>query len=472
MMKKVYLVRIDISGIQNFIFDIKSDGAAKALKAKSLFVLKLGQYIVKTFQNVFDDTHVFYEGGGNALISVKTDDEQISTVVKHFQTINEEGLQVAIAYSAFEDKDFKSISVELMSILNIKKNRQFFETHSKSLKNLYPWEKYADHLFKAENFSFKLKSHKDYEEIPVIISDLAEDPIMITPRKGLKNLDFTEIARDESIKGADYIGALKMDIDNLGSVFEKIDNTSSFQLISNLISKFFKEEIHRIINTYYKNKIYVVFSGGDDCFFIGKWSILIHLAIEIRDNFDKYVKEAEKKETDFQGTGIDQISLSASVVIANHKFPMSKIGYIAEEELHNAKYNSKNKNSISIFGYVLGWSELLKAKELMELLVDLVENKDESRSLIQYVIKSHKGFEPLLRNAKSGKVNIPKVWRLKYYLRNIKTNNENTVEEIFSNYEKAIIDAFMGRNNYNPDLYIVAARWAELLTKNKESENA
>lgn len=43
-----FLLKVDISGIQNFIFDIPSDKASKNLKARSFYVYSL-TYFAETF---------------------------------------------------------------------------------------------------------------------------------------------------------------------------------------------------------------------------------------------------------------------------------------------------------------------------------------------------------------------------------------------------------------------------------------
>jgi CRISPR-associated protein Csm1 len=92
--------------------------------------------------------------------------------------------------------------------------------------------------------------------------------------------------------------------------------------------------------------------------------------------------------------------------------------------------------------------------------------KEESKSLINRIKSSDIGFDKLQQNACNGKIDIPKVWRLKYYLkRNISEKNKAEVEKLFDEYTEAILNAFMKHQTSNPDLYPVAARWAELLMK-------
>jgi hypothetical protein len=70
----------------------------------------------------------------------------------------------------------------------------------------------------------------------------------------------------------------------------------------------------------------------------------------------------------------------------------------------------------------------------------------------------------IFRLVEPQKKEMPKVWRLKYFLqRNIK--NKDRVEPIFDDYSQALLRRYVGNKSQNPDVYLVASRWAELLLK-------
>lgn len=62
-----YLVKGDISGIQDFIFSVKSEKASKSLKGRSFFVQALSKLGIHLLQKELgeNNTKVFYDGGGN-----------------------------------------------------------------------------------------------------------------------------------------------------------------------------------------------------------------------------------------------------------------------------------------------------------------------------------------------------------------------------------------------------------------------
>ena len=71
---KKYIVKGDLSGIQDFIFDIPSKGAAKELKRRSLYVAALAEKLEKEHAKFFehDAFKVIYNGGGNLFYEIET----------------------------------------------------------------------------------------------------------------------------------------------------------------------------------------------------------------------------------------------------------------------------------------------------------------------------------------------------------------------------------------------------------------
>ncbi|MDR1583610.1 MAG: hypothetical protein LBS55_10220 [Prevotellaceae bacterium] len=274
-------------------------------------------------------------------------------------------------------------------------------------------------------------------------------------------LDFDAIA--EKSDGDDKMAAIKLDVDNLGQLFRDL-NEKDYKALSDALKDFFDKKLQQLIaGKKITQNIYVVFSGGDDCFLIGSWNVIFDLAIEIRNSFKDFQKELKQK---IQSLPKNEITFSAGIVVVPPKYPMIRLTEEVEEALDNSK-RANGKNSISVFGKTISWDEFEHSQEISKRLKILISEKGESRSLIERIKSSNIGFDKLQKNAQRGYINIPKVWRLKYYLRNVKKINQKEIEELFENYSQAIIKTFLGKGTVNPDLYPVAARWAELLLKNK-----
>ena len=76
---KKYIVKIDVSGIQKFIFDIPSKGAAKQLKARSFYVFAIPHIVQKMLEDTFQKSNVeiIYNGGGNLFAKVQEEEDAL-----------------------------------------------------------------------------------------------------------------------------------------------------------------------------------------------------------------------------------------------------------------------------------------------------------------------------------------------------------------------------------------------------------
>src|SRR5699024_892847 len=190
-----YIVKGDLSGIQNFIFNIPSKGAAKELKRRSLYVTNLAEELLLEDEEFFkkNDFKQIYIGGGNYFYEVKTDK-------------NEEELT-----EYFEQKSEKYILSELFPFFAfVKYTNSFQQTIQKVNKQML--KNKQQRLISLESFEEKNKiipKLKDGEGINYHYpKDDSGEPI-----------DFDHIA--ERGKGDPKLAALKLDIDQLGNIFRE-----------------------------------------------------------------------------------------------------------------------------------------------------------------------------------------------------------------------------------------------------------
>jgi CRISPR/Cas system-associated protein Cas10 (large subunit of type III CRISPR-Cas system) len=190
---------------------------------------------------------------------------------------------------------------------------------------------------------------------------------------------------------------------------------------------------------------------------IGSWNKIFELAIALRNQFAEF--QGKLKETIPSLLPKDEITFSAGIVVFQPHFPMLQLAEEAENALSASK-QADGKNSVTVFGKTLSWKEFENAQQLSDTLNDLINNTDErnreSKSLLQ-----------IFRLIEPQKKEMPKVWRLKYYLRrNVKSANEAAVKQIFDNYSQALLKRYIkAQGDENPDVYLVASRWAEILTR-------
>lgn len=239
-------------------------------------------------------------------------------------------------------------------------------------------------------------------------------------------LSFSNIA--ELSKGADKLGILKMDVDNLGKIItkgfdEKQINIARISTVSTMLDFYFsgflnkicqdfnflvEEDIcesckkisrkitlsqdeefttpanvyrmengNQLCNSCREKKtpvIYVNYAGGDDLLIVGPWDDIVQLSTSIRENFKEFTCHNR------------DINISAGISVVNKKFPIGRAAFLADDALHKSK--DKGKDSISLFGETVHWDTKEDIKGFNDLLdcslefEDLIENKDVSKSFV------------------------------------------------------------------------------------------
>ncbi len=358
------------------------------------------------------------------------------------------------------------------------------------LVNLFPvLEKFC---VKPNQYEFYIK---DYNKIPFKFFPT------VLPLKDNSVLSFEELAEQAVYsdgRGTKKIGVLKMDVDNLGKIFKdglnKNKSISRVATLSSEISLFFEGFINELLKQEeYKNSVYLIYAGGDDTFAVGAWNKIINFAKDV------YLKFRE-----FTSYNPD-ITLSAGIIIVNPHYPISRAAYEAEEALEKAKGFSDNildKNRICLFNEVFKWDvfehDLSEFKKLLnkedyinevfeelnefqivyylkEMLIEMI-NKGVSRGFLQRVKTAVKGFDNILKESIKGRIDVPKVWRLKYHIvRNYDKKNHPEVYEFARFIDLVVIHNLRAikqqKNNQklnlikNVNIFSVAARIAELETK-------
>lgn len=203
-------------------------------------------------------------------------------------------------------------------------------------------------------------------------------------------------------KGANKLGVLKMDVDNLGRIFSQgfenpeLENETSLSLsrlstLSSNLDLFFSGFINNICKKYrvynktckdskpipldidddkivnvYKEEpcdefsseniiptIYINYSGGDDLLVIGPYDDIISFSKEIHDCFKEWT------------CNNDSINLSGGISIVNNKFPIGKSAIMADEYLEASK--SCGKNMLTLFGETVPWETIGEYKGFDEL---------------------------------------------------------------------------------------------------------
>lgn len=264
----------------------------------------------------------------------------------------------------------------------------------------------------------------------------------------------------EELADKTYLGILRMDVDNLGSIFikglpEKDKSFSAYSTLSFMLDYFFSGYLNVIReNVKYKDCVNVLYSGGDDVFAVGRWDKLIDFASDIRNSFKAFV-------------GRDDISISAGISIVGNKYPIAKGAELAGIAEHRAKKdNNAAKDSINIFGETVSWKgEFGYVQEYKDQFVDLIEVENMSKAILHKimtygaVVRSNKEKE-----MRGEKPDLSFWWHTAYYLSRLRDRHKSNRKIVY------LCDDLKDRqltSIRSYELIAVAARWAELELRSK-----
>ncbi|MHA1974144.1 MAG: type III-A CRISPR-associated protein Cas10/Csm1 [Candidatus Hodarchaeales archaeon] len=239
----------------------------------------------------------------------------------------------------------------------------------------------------------------------------------------LNQLDETENARDGNVKdttvmakynstGIKRYGVLRMDIDSLGTIFQKRLRQGDMlrtSALSGMLTLFFEGWLNRIceqitsdwteqllalklidnekVNS--KSKLpYIIYSGGDDLFIIGVWDLLPLLAERIRHDLGSYVTRGNVQRNITTDNTVNpmnsHITISAGISVFHDKYPIYHAGEITKEALNerakNIVRNKGEKDAIDFLDTTVGWEHFDDLKKLAFKLVRLIKLGDEDEN--------------------------------------------------------------------------------------------
>src|SRR5690606_32307002 len=93
-----YLLKCDLSGIQTFIFNVPSKGAAKALKNRSVYVQEIADDCLKVLRDYFgqDNSRELYNGGGNFYLQVDQSEKTPDEIKECIAEIQQDYLEMVV----------------------------------------------------------------------------------------------------------------------------------------------------------------------------------------------------------------------------------------------------------------------------------------------------------------------------------------------------------------------------------------
>ncbi|MGH9839918.1 MAG: type III-A CRISPR-associated protein Cas10/Csm1, partial [Blastocatellia bacterium] len=294
-----------------------------------------------------------------------------------------------------------------------------------------------------------------------------------TPMKSEGEIaDFKDLA--EAADGVKWLGALRMDVDDLGRVLlEGLSRQATIARISALSESlrwFFESRVAGACRAQNrrggsgKDSVYLIHAGGDDLFVVGAWSALPPLAAAIRDEFHALV-------------GGDHVTLSAGIAVEGPAYPFHQLAADARRALEEgAKAFRPEKNAICFLQKPVGWRQFKRADHWRDELTKMLEDKRRRmpRAVLARLDEIHAIYEENARRQqrrrRDGRITLDEMkeerhfaqwqWRLVYHLDRFGRRHPDHQEKI-EQFQQEITreDARL-----IPLLRIIA-RWTELQTR-------
>ena len=291
-------------------------------------------------------------------------------------------------------------------------------------------------------------------------------------------------AMEAQAHGIPRLGVLRMDLDNLGRIFSsgfgKQANLSRIAALSFAVSLYFEGWVEVLAQRRNRNgrgdvergdRLYSIYSGGDDLFFVGSWDEVAELARQIRADLSRYAANHPG------------IHASAGIVLVGGKYPLSQAAQDAAKEEEEAKAlrwfqngQARSKDAVSFLGVSLPWEQfglaecekagLENAHSAMHLLSELINEKNTNRALLRRLIRIHAQYQKVEdKRHKAGEDQNrvrdeqplwgPWMWQGYYFLSRMARYSEKADIQGLADTLKA--DNFRSLNWIG-----LAARWAEL----------
>ncbi len=290
--------------------------------------------------------------------------------------------------------------------------------------------------------------------------------------------------------GLKRLGVLRMDVDNLGVLFaEGLGERATLSRIASLsfaISLFFEgwvAELARRQNGNGQERVYSIYSGGDDLFFVGSWDAMPELARAIRADLSRFA------------AGHPGVHASAGIALVDGKYPLYQAAENAGRAESQAKAlrwvsregnNERQKDAVSFLGQALPWERFgLEACEhagintahaLMHLLRNMMEQesgdgKGAPQALLRRLLGLSEQYEEANRKrrkagedqTRAGQPQVlwgPWMWRGFYTLTRMADHRKTEAEvraQIRDLRDQLEKDRFTSMEHIG-----LAARWAEL----------
>jgi len=192
-----------------------------------------------------------------------------------------------------------------------------------------------------------------------------------TPVSGEGSIrEFDEMAKVS--RGSKMIGYLKLDIDNLGRrLIEYCETISDFLTFSEIVSFIMEGCIEHMLSIEEgdRDRLYLIYSGGDDLFLVGSWDAVVEATERMYRGLRGILKMDHGGPT-----------LSAALNIEDPKTPVKVCSETLSEKLKKVK--EAGKDGVMIIGRKISWDGFMNSLETAKKISQYIDEGLVSRSFI------------------------------------------------------------------------------------------
>ena len=292
--------------------------------------------------------------------------------------------------------------------------------------------------------------------------------------------------------GVKRLGVLRMDVDDLGKLFAEGfgDNAtlSRVAALSFAISLFFEGWVEVLAERIGKTedgqqRLYSIYSGGDDLFFVGSWDAVVELTRAIRADLTSFAARHPG------------VHASAGIALVGGKYPLyqaAKDAGVAEGQAKSLRWRGgdgrmRRKDAVSFLGRALGWrlfgmedceveglGSTHQLAHRLERMVKPKENKGEGvpQALLHALIRLYEMYETAAEHRRrlgEDRTQVgeeqaywgPWMWRGYYFLKRMAGRYKGSTGKAIAD----LADSLHGERFRAIEWIGLAARWAELLVR-------
>lgn len=471
----------DLSGIQQFLYNISSKKAAVSLKGRSYY---LQQYMLNVCSKIVEavkttgaeETEVIYNSGGKFYILTQNNDAIKQTIDSCAKMAQKElwqkhmgQLGICISYVPFDENYDDSVDIG-------------------GKKNLNPgilWKIVNAQFHRQKNQKYKEEILNEFDSFfnPITVGGLTkvcavtgiessdcvklEDDLYVLPsvkeqiQLGMDSRNKDNFKKFEEYADKTKLGVLRMDVDGLGKRFEVgFKSITEYKFFSKRLEDFFENETKEIQKEKeFCDYLNIIYAGGDDLFVVGRWD-------KVADFAERIHKEVDARFSQ------DGITISGGMVIVNPKFPIAKAAELAGMAEDAAKqFQNGDKNAFCLFGKTVSWNDEFEVvKYYRDKFVTLINKYDLSKSLLHKIILyASIADRNKVRRSEGKTEDYSYIWHVSYYLTRY-MNRYKSNDEVCAFCRDLRDKKLDYKSNRHLELIAIAARWGELILKMKDND--